>query len=78
MSMQISFVVGQRSRSRGQILAKLTYILRGMEKRFPDHNSRIVSVIVMKLYGIVHLTWVLSPIVFRVCSLMVKVTEVKT
>ena len=78
MSMHCLEVVGQRSRARGQILAKLTSILQGMKKQFPDHNSSIVSVIVMKRYGKVQLAWVQCPIVFEGCRSKVKVTEVKT
>ena len=70
--------LGCRSRSRGQILANLTYILHEIEKPFPDHNLRIVSAIVMKLYGKVHLTWVKCPIVFGGCKSKVKLSGVKT
>ena len=30
---------------------------------FPDHNSRVVSVIVMKYYGMIQLVWLRCPIV---------------
>ena len=65
-------------RSQGQILVKLTLILQGRKKLFPDHNSRIVSVIVMKYYGKVQLAWVQCPMVFEGFRSKVKVTEVKT
>ena len=69
-------IVFEGHRSKVKVTGVKNSVNLGPISPFPDDNSTVISVMVIKLYGKLPLIWVKNPFVLEVNISKVKVTEI--